>query len=356
MRVISPAPHDAWEAIHTADPNALVSQSAAWMNCICYTTGATDASRLYNLGDGRMAVLPLAQTRVAPMFLSSLRSPPSGWGIGGLIANCNLQVEDLCHILDDLARLPHLSISIRPNPLTDQLWASAMHAHVIALPRRAHVLDLVEGFDALWLKRYKHATRTAVRKAEKSGVTIECNSDEKSVIDFHKLYLRSLDRWGAQQHEPRALTHWRGLRRDPIQKLQNISIMSGINCRIYTARVNGEPVAASLLLIGQNAHMTRDVMIKELAGPVRANDLLYNRAIKDACEAGCHYFHMGETGSSISLARFKSGFGAEAYEYAEYRLERLPLTQVDALLRKIVKRIIGFKDTTNDARANEGQH
>jgi hypothetical protein len=35
---------------------------------------------------------------------------------------------------------------------------------------------------------------------------------------------------------------------------------------------------------------------------------------------------MGETGASESLAHFKSRFGALPYDYAEYRVERLPLT------------------------------
>jgi hypothetical protein len=44
------------------------------------------------------------------------------------------------------------------------------------------------------------------------------------------------------------------------------------------------------------------------------------------------------------LARFKSGFGAKAYSYAEYRLERLPITSIDNYMRGSVKRLIGFKD------------
>jgi hypothetical protein len=71
---------------------------------------------------------------------------------------------------------------------------------------------------------------------------------------------------------------------------------------------------------------------------------LHRLAIEDACQAGCHVYHMGESGESASLAQFKGRFGAQPQRYAEYRLERLPITQMDKLLRQTIKRAIGFKD------------
>jgi lipid II:glycine glycyltransferase (peptidoglycan interpeptide bridge formation enzyme) len=86
-------------------------------------------------------------------------------------------------------------------------------------------------------------------------------------------------------------------------------------------------------------------MDKELAGPTRANYLLHRLAIEDACAAGCHHYHMGETGASKSLAQFKTRFGAHPYPYAEYHLEMVPVTAVDRAMRSAVKRVIGFTDT-----------
>jgi hypothetical protein len=85
-------------------------------------------------------------------------------------------------------------------------------------------------------------------------------------------------------------------------------------------------------------------MDAELAGPTRANYLLHQYAIREACETGCRYYHFGETGRSSSLAFFKTRFGADAHAYSEYRLERLPLTPVDRRLRGIAKRLVGFSD------------
>jgi hypothetical protein len=110
------------------------------------------------------------------------------------------------------------------------------------------------------------------------------------------------------------------------------------------AWLDGQPAAAIVVLKGTNADDILGAMNKELAASTGANALLHRLAIEDACLSGCRYYHMGESGSSAPLARFKSGFGAKAYPYAEYRLERIPITTVDTHLRNIVKRLLGFKD------------
>ncbi|MGH2909670.1 MAG: hypothetical protein ACRDK8_10280, partial [Solirubrobacteraceae bacterium] len=81
-----------------------------------------------------------------------------------------------------------------------------------------------------------------------------------------------------------------------------------------------------------------------LAGPTRANYLLHSLAIEEACAAGCRHYHMGETGESESLAQFKTRFGARPHRYAQYHLERVPVTAADRRLRAVVKRTIRFRD------------
>jgi hypothetical protein len=116
-------------------------------------------------------------------------------------------------------------------------------------------------------------------------------------------------------------------------------------CRISVAWTpEGEPAAAILVLQGRNAHYTRGMMNKDLAGPTRANYLLHKIAIEDACTAGCRHYHMGESGPSSSLAQFKTRFGASPHPYAEYHLERLPITALDQRARGVVKRIVGFRE------------
>jgi hypothetical protein len=158
------------------------------------------------------------------------------------------------------------------------------------------------------------------------------------------LWHRSLERWAARQHEPLWLARLRGRLRDPERKFRLLASILGDVFGVWLASLDGRAVAAALVLRGKNAHYTRGAMDLETAGPTGANYLLQAAAIRDACDAGCRHYHLGETGSSRSLAFFKTRFGAEPRPYAEYRFERLPLTPMERSLRAAVKRVIGFTD------------
>ena len=84
------------------------------------------------------------------------------------------------------------------------------------------------------------------------------------------------------------------------------------------------------LVQGDTALAWRAASNIEVAGPVRANDLLHRDAIEYATAEGCRYYNMGESGGVESLMRFKVRFGATPRPHAGYRLERLPITTVTA--------------------------
>ena len=62
-RVVTPAPRNLWEHLVDADPGSLVDQSPAWVDVMAATAPHRDASRLYELSDGRRFVLPLVRRR-----------------------------------------------------------------------------------------------------------------------------------------------------------------------------------------------------------------------------------------------------------------------------------------------------
>jgi hypothetical protein len=328
-----------------SDPNALVSQTPAWTDFLCRFGGYEDASRLYELAGGRRVVLPMVRERRFPARLQTEASFPAGWGMGGIIASGGVQAGDVAAAFADLTSGWVLRTSLRPNPLDSEEWSAARPAGVVAVPRLAHVLSLEGGFERVWKESFAGTARTAVRKAERSRLTVECDTSGRLVPVLYELFEQSLERWAGQQHEPRRLARWRGRRRDPIRKFELMAEALKDACRIWVAwTAEGQPAAAILVLQGRNAHYTRGMMNKDLAGPTRANYLLHKVAIEDACTAGCRHYHMGESGASSSLAQFKTRFGASPYPYAEYHLERLPITALDQRARGIVKRIVGFRE------------
>src|SRR5205823_5311334 len=170
------------------------------------------------------------------------------------------------------------------------------------IERRAHVVDLDGGFEAAW-QRFSSRARNHVRRGERSGLRIELDASGRLVPAYYELFMQSVERWARRQNEPLALARWRARRRDPLDKFEQVLRALGERGRLWMAFSDDTPVAAIIVLQGRNAHYTRGVMNPELAGPTRANYLLHRMAIEDACGAGCRNYHMGETGTSASLAQ-----------------------------------------------------
>jgi hypothetical protein len=344
VRVRTPAPRELWKDALALDPDARVSQTPEWIDCICAFGGYRDASRLYELPGGRQLVLPMVRHRDLPGRWASEASLPAAWEPCGIVAPGSLRVEDVVAVLHDLARRASVRISLRPGPLHASTWAAAHQPGTIVVPRLAHVLELDGGFARVWAERFTGAARTAMRKAERSGLTVERDTSGRLVPVVQRLFESSLDRWAAQQREPRPLARWRGHRRDSARKLELITGRLGEACRIWVAWRDRQPAAAIVVFQAKNASYARGMMDKELAGPTRANYLLHRLAIEDACDAGCRFYDMGESGGSVSLAQFKTRFGARPRLHADYHIERLPITAVDRHARGVVKRIVGFQE------------
>src|SRR4051794_18507255 len=345
MIVTCPAPRSEWREVHALDGEALVAQSPEWVDAVCADGGYEDASRLYETTRGTRLVLPLVRKRGRwTKALAAGYSMPHAWGMGGVLADRPVESEDVTEVIADLAAGPALRTAIRPNPLHGRLWADAATAPGVAtVERRAHVIDLDGGPDVVF-KRFARSARAGVRKAERAGIEVECDSTGRLVPVFYALLERSVRRWADQQHEPLALAQWRARRRDPLEKFVRIASALGDTLKVWVAWKDGVPAAAMLVLLGANASDTRGAMNKEIAGPTNANDLLQWRAIEDACEAGCRSYHLGESGTSRSLAPFKEKFGARPGPYSQYPIERLPLTRAEGLSRDLVKRTLRFRD------------
>jgi lipid II:glycine glycyltransferase (peptidoglycan interpeptide bridge formation enzyme) len=295
------------------------------------------------MADGRRYVLPMVERTGVATPLHIEASMPPAWGMGGLVGAAP-RVADVAAVFDDLRSGRSVRTHIRPNPLHADVWREAAPPDVIVIPRRAHVLDLSGGYDTVWNERFKRDTRTRIRNAQKNGLHIELDTTGRLIPVFYELLERSFDRWARIQHEPAALTRFRGRRRDPIAKFHALADALGERFRLWLATLDDRPVAAIIVLQGRNAHITRSAMDEVVAGRTKANYLLHHLAIEDACNAGCRSYHMGESGSSRGLAQFKTRFGAQPIDYAEYRLEHLPLTRMDTAARGLVKRVIGFRD------------
>lgn len=342
--VATPAPRDVWRALAAEDPRALVSQTPAWTDALAAAGAGEDASRLYTTAGGNRIVLPMLRRRGAgPAAVRPRASMPPAWGMGGVLAEREPDEADMAEVIADLAAGRALTTRIRPDPLQAGLWAGAAAAGATALPGTAHVLDLEGGEERVWAGLHKDVRRQ-VRKAERCGVRVERAGGARLIPVYERLAALSVRRWAAQQHEPAALARWRARRREPPGRWARVAEALGEACTVWVASHEGRAAAAFIVLRGANASDTRGAMDKELAARTCAGAALQWAAIRDACRAGCRWYHLGESAPGSPLARWKERFGARPVPYATLRFERVPVARADALARGAVKRMIGFRD------------
>lgn len=345
LEAVGRAARAAWSNAIARDPAAVVSQTPAWLDCVCALGGHADATRVYRAADGRRLVLPLARRP----GLGVQSSMPFGWGAGGLVCDGGpATVADVAAIAADLVAAARLRITVRPHAFADPLWRAAVPPVVARTGHTSQTLDLAPGFDHLWSHAFTSNVRRACRHAEREGLTVEWDDAAGLVDVFDALYRISVTRWAAAQHEPERLAQLRGRLRDPRRKFELVARRLGPACRTWVARRSGEPVAAIIVLAhGEHSTYWRGAMNRELAAGTGANELLHRLAIEDACAAGRRWYHLGETAAGSSLARFKRGLGAVEVQHGGYHFERLPLTAADAFARRQVKRALRFQDYTS---------
>jgi hypothetical protein len=259
-------------------------------------------------------------------------------------------------VLADVARRRTMvtEIRLRPGMPDDWLSASSQFA-AVEHGMQCHVLDLAGGFATVWQDRFRGTARTAIRKAERSGLEVEVDRSGLLLPDFFGLMESSIERWAAMQHEPLWMTRWRTIRFAPPAMVGSVARHFGSGCAVWMARLKGEPVAGIVVLSsGAYAKYWRGAMNKQLAGPTRANDLLHRLAIEDACQNGYSFYEMGTTRPASPLAAFKEKLGAVPRPVHSLRAERLPIEAFRTRSRSLVKKVIGFKDVL-PARAEHGR-
>jgi hypothetical protein len=336
--VTSPAPRDAWRRVLAADPDAVATQTPEWLDCLCDARGRTDASRFYQLPDGRALVLPLAATTYAGVRVAE-ESWPYGWGYGGVLADGGPPTAaEVRLVLADLARRPVLRAAVVPMPLNAGVWAENAPRRARRVPYLTQVLDLDGGFAAVWSRRYRQSARSAVRKAERSGLEIRRQHGGAAVGDFAALYAESVDRWARRQGRPLWLARLLARRHDRPGQLAAVARALGEACVVWSAHRAGEPVAVSVVLRhGRHSVGWLSAMSRERVGRTGAGYLLESLAIEEACRAGCRVFHLGESEPGSAVEHHKSQFGAVPVRYAALRFERLPMTSAEHRLRAAVR-------------------
>jgi CelD/BcsL family acetyltransferase involved in cellulose biosynthesis len=184
-----------------------------------------------------------------------------------------------------------------------------------------HRLNLEEDEDAMFA-RLDGSTRRAIRKAEKSGLTVSVSSGMDAVKTFYSLHCKTRRR--------------HGLPPQPFVFFSNICrhILSRDQGTVVVAHWQERPVAASIYFQSGSRAVYKfgasDDSFQQWRGP----NLVMWEAIKRLASHGVRTLDLGRTSvGNEGLRRFKLNWGAQEYqiEYVKYDLRRnVFVTETDA--------------------------
>jgi hypothetical protein len=334
----------AWQEIAEREDGLSACHLPQWMDCLQEVSGYRDATRQYETRDGRRLLLPLAVRPHRPPGFGLYSSWPDYWNggrdNGGLISEGGpVTTEDIHGVAVDLSAMRAIRICVTPSTGDAQAWARGAPPEATRIPEQAHVVDLRGGADDVW-HRFSSATRRACRRAERRGVDIECDATGRLLPDFLELYRRSLDRWATDYRLPKPIAREVIRRRHTATKLQVVARRLGTRCQVWIARHEGAAASGFMLLShGPAALYWKGAMDKALEGGSGANDLLHRCAMEAAIRDGRLRYDLGPSGRE-SLARFKTGLGANLESYQQYVFGEIPGGPVWRGLRTAAHRVL----------------
>lgn len=169
------------------------------------------------------------------------------------------------------------------------------------------VVDLRDGVDAAW-NQMEGRARTAVRKAEKAGVTVRA-ATAGDLETYYRLHKETYRRTGATPHaEAYFAMIWERF------------LANGL-ARIWMAELNGETIAAENFGIYKKAAIYWTGAANSKSLEVEANSLLQWTAMQWMVRNGIEWYETGEAfpqfenGKNKGLSDFKKSFGGTLYPY-----------------------------------------
>jgi hypothetical protein len=316
----------AWDALADASDEAWLWHRFDFQDALAAWPGSNDDSFALVVPDEDepIALVPLRRVikRLAGTFLVSALESFGGVALRNGIAasrrrNLLDAVRNAIHkraqagiCVDARISLPPMAPALRGqscprvNPLLEMGCSNTL--------TQTWVVDLRGGRDAVW-EQMEGRARTAVRKAEKSAVSVrEARQDDLQV--YYRLHLETYRRTGAPPHS-----------KDYFAAIWGDFLGKGL-ARIWVAELDGEPVAAENFGVYKEAaiYWTGAASVKGLEA--EANSLLQWTAMQWMIDNGIQWYETGEAfpqsrgGKEKGLSDFKKSLGGDLYPYYKGRL------------------------------------
>jgi FemAB-related protein (PEP-CTERM system-associated) len=281
-----PASGERWHTLIQQSDDANLAQLPQWFEIISHAYGHMPLYLHLEDGQGRSAVLPSFFVR-SRLFGTVITSMPFLDAGGPCSSSDHLSGLLVTRLVEEATRYGADLIELR---CTKELGISLPAARdkvglVLSLPRES---------GDLW-RRLDSGVRNQIRKAERSGLSVEVGGAEK-LNDFYRIFSVNMRDLGSPVHA-RVF-------------FEAIFEAFGQDARVVLVR------NASLVIGGLIALAFKDTLVVPWASSLRQyftlcpNMLLYWEVLRLACEQGFQRFDFGRSSRNSGTYRFKRQWGA----------------------------------------------
>lgn len=306
MRVVLAQHEDLkeWDDYVDTHPDGCVFQTSAWQQVVHLTYSHQPFYLMAKRDSKICGVLPLflIDSRLFGRVLATCPYASSG----SILSSGETEMRALVDKAMDLARELRVDyVELKSRSLTEH---EGLQRHTDYVN---HYLLLGDP-EVVWQSRLKKKTRTAVRRAEKSGLTIE--KGHHLLDAFYQMMALNMRRLGTPVHSKAFY--------------QKILQSFGHRAEIWAVAYQDLLVSAVLFLRYRQEIVGLSRCSRDEYYHLRPNNFLYWDVLKQACLAGAGRYDFGRSLKGSGTGKFKEAWGAEAkplyYEYFLNRRKNIP--------------------------------
>ncbi len=291
-----------WRAILENQEYHSYFQTPEWVDLLCQTIPqAINYTTWFRFSDGSEAVFPCIAT---PKLLGFKRLESLPWGTyGSILTNAPHPNEQFQAVIRHMLswRCPMAKITTPPIAPVGEIENAKVQK------RATHILPLNQSFEEIW-QQFQSRSRTAIRKAEREGVTVwksDRNTQKHALIVLQELYKKACE-------------YWHGVDTLPDAFFDRLRSIDPSKASIFIAEKEEAPLAADLLFYGKGEVQYFAGASLRQYSEYQAPKLLMCEMIRDACERNFAYFNLGASGGLKGVEQFKRLFAAKEYTYNQY--------------------------------------
>jgi hypothetical protein len=290
LRQIDPLCGGHWDELSADHPDQNVFHTSAWARVLHDTYGHRPCYLNVTVARSTVALLPIMEVCSPLTGRRGVSLPFSD--CGGPLFFKHEALGATFRALAEFARLRRWRhLELRGGPAPPEVKPALIYG--------GHRLDLTRGLERVEAG-LKPSTRRCIRRAQRSGLTVEIERSEKAMSSYYGLHTLTRRRHGLP---PQPFSFFRSVAR------HLVGPGSGF---IVLVRRRGRPVAGAVFLGSGETVVYKFGASDPASLGDRPNHLVLWSAIENLVSSGCRWLHFGRSHPSAEgLLRFKYSWGAE---------------------------------------------